>query len=333
MEKFYGIREQIIEKSKSLGFDLVGFSSAKVDKKYTAAFRDWIKNRNEGKMDYLSEAERVAKRSDPRKVLRGAKSVVVLAMNYYRPQVPLADGSGRVARYAYGRDYHKIISKKLRQLENFICEIGRKNFPNKKIIAKSYVDTGPILERAFAEQAGLGVIGKNCCLITKDFGSWVFLAEIITNLDLAPKANSKEKSHASMNTMRGNFSACGACTRCRDACPMDAIIAPGVIDARKCISYFTIEHKGKIPKKLAGKISKTRRIFGCDICQEVCPHNISRQKPTTHKELLEPKIAGDQLYLKKILGIKTDAEFLKNFAGSPLMRAKRKGLRRNATLL
>ncbi|MEK9132226.1 MAG: tRNA epoxyqueuosine(34) reductase QueG [Patescibacteria group bacterium] len=319
--------------AKELGFDLVGFSPAKIEEKNVKALKSWVAAGYAAKMEYMSEKERLAARCNLQKILPGAESVIVLAMNYYKGQEVLRAGFGRVARYAYGRDYHKIISKKLKELEEFICKTGAQIFPNKKIETKCYVDTGPILERSFAVQARIGVIGKNSSLITKDFGSWVFLAEVITNLDLASSSQAAIKSHKNAKILRDDFPSCGACQRCKNACPTGAIIAPGIIDARRCISYLTIEHKGKIPAKLAQKLAQTRRIFGCDICQEVCPHNFSRQKPTMNEALLKPKIAGDQLELKKILNMKTDTEFLKNFAGSPLMRVKRKGLRRNATLL
>lgn len=314
--------------AKKLGFDLVGFSPVEIGQKYKKAYKAWLKNHYDGEMSYMREREKVAKRFDLQKVLPGAKTVIVFAMNYYRSQKPLAKGFGRIARYAFGRDYHKIIGKKLRELEKFIQTLGGKT--------KSYVDTGPILERAFAEQAGIGVVGKNSCLITDKFGSWVFLAEIITDLNLVCEGN--EKSTQKIQTPKNPhtnrfFKACGQCQRCKNACPTGAIIAPGVIDARKCISYLTIENKGKIPKKFAEKIKITQRIFGCDICQEVCPHNISRQKPAGCAELTRPKIAGDQIELSKISSIKTDVDFLKIFAGSPLMRAKRKGLQRNSNII
>lgn len=315
--------QKLIEQyAKKLGFDLVGFSPAEIQLKYKKAYKTWLKNNYDGKMSYLREREKIKKRFNLQKILPGAKTVIVLAINYYRPQKVLQKGFGRVARYAFGRDYHKIISKKLEELEKFIQTLGGKT--------KAYVDTGPVLERALAEQAGLGVIGRNSCLITKKIGSWVFLAEIITDLPacrqagiLAPQKTANKKS----------FSACGQCQRCKIACPTGAIVAPGVINARKCISYLTIENKGKIPKKFAQKIKETQRIFGCDICQEVCPHNISRQRQAVCKELELPKIAGDQIELNKILKIKTDEEFLKIFAGSPLMRAKRKGLQRNVAFV
>lgn len=307
--------QKLIEQyAKKLGFDLVGFSPIKIEPKYKKAYKSWLKNHYDGKMSYLRERAKIEKRFDLQKILPDAKTVIVLAMNYYRPQKSLQKGFGRVARYAFGRDYHKIIGKRLKELEKFIQNIGGET--------KSYVDAGPVLERALAEQAGLGVVGKNSCLITDKFGSWVFLAEIITDLNLADKKPQKLG-------MRENFSACGQCQRCKNACPAGAIIAPGVIDARKCISYLTIENKGKIPKKFAKKIKAIKCIFGCDICQEVCPHNISRQRPAGCAELSIPKIAGDQIELSKILSIKNDTEFLKMFVGSPLMRTKLKGLQRN----
>lgn len=257
--------------------------------------------------------QKIKERSDLTEILPGAKSVIVVAMNYYCEQSPLKKDHGRVARYAYGRDYHKIITRKLKELQKFIEE----SEPESK--NRLYVDTGPILERAYAEQAGIGSVGKNSCLITKEFGSWVFLGEIITTLDFA-------------NAPSSHTDTCGTCTRCIDACPTGAIIAPGVIDSRLCISYLTIENKDEIPVSLAKQIAKTRRLYGCDICQEVCPHNC-RQKPHSHDELKTPKIAGDQLNLKKIAQLKTDDAFLKTFAGSPLMRAKRKGLQRNSSIL
>jgi len=306
------IQEKITSYAKNLGFDLVGFAKASPDKSSLAFYKKWLKEGKNADMQYL---EKFSPRENLKEILPTAKTVIVLGMNYYHGQKPLRKGYGRVAKYAYGRDYHKIIGKKLKQLEAFIKTLD----PNAE--TKSYVDTGPILERSFAEQAGIGVVGKNSCLITKEFGSWIFLAEIITNLKLKTLSRVSKK-----------FSVCGSCTRCMDACPTKAIVASGVIDSRKCISYLTIENKGRIPGKFAKEIKKSRRIYGCDICQEVCPHNC-RANENQHEELKNPKIAGDELSIKKILSIKLDAEFLKLFAGSPIMRAKRKGLKRNARIL
>ncbi len=290
------MKEKIEKYAKKLGFDLIGFTSGKLPKKYTKKYEKWLKEGNEAGMKYMKK---------PRKT--EDTSVIVLGVNYYYDQPKLKPNHGRIARYAYGRDYHKIIGKMLKKLSAHVVEL------DPKAKTASYVDTGPVLERAYAEQAGLGFIGKNSCIITQEFGSWIFLAVIFTTSKIFnPRAKICNIS-------------CGTCTRCIDACPTGAIIAPGVIDANKCISYHTIENRNKIPPKIATQIHKTKRIFGCDICQETCPHNLARQKTVK----LPTKIAGDQLSLKSLATMKTDQQFLARFAGSPLMRAKRKGLQRN----
>ncbi|MEK7673140.1 MAG: QueG-associated DUF1730 domain-containing protein [Patescibacteria group bacterium] len=355
------LRNEIEVYAKSLGFDMVGFSPAKIENKYLEAFSDWLKNDRHADMSYM---EKIEQRSDMSKLLPGAQSVIVLIMNYYHEQKPLTAESGRVARYAYGRDYHKVIGKKLKQIEKFIRALSAQAA---KPLTRSYVDTGPILERALAEQAGLGRIGKNSCFITEKFGSWVFISEIITTLDLtnispsdtklSPGRVSSSVNHPTKafpgtlshsfgqpasprwsSPQEKSFNVCGNCTKCMQACPTGAIIAPGVVDARLCISYLTIENKGDISPELAKIISKTKRLYGCDICQEVCPHNDARQKDS-HKISTVPNqglftpIAGDELSLNQLKSLKTDDEFLHTFAGSPLMRAKRKGLQRNAKVL
>ena len=314
------MRDKITVYAKELGFDLVGYTKARINASSIKAFNQWLDKKYDADMWFMRDEERKEKRINPEKLLPKAKTVIALAVNYYRKQEPLKKGYGRVARYAYGRDYHKIIGKWKEQMQEYVQELAE------KANQKAYVDTGPVLERTLAQQAGLGEIGKNSCLITKEFGSWVFLAEIITTLDLLPneKAVAEDKNNP--------FSICGDCTKCMDACPTGAIVAPGVIDSSKCISYLTIENKGEIPEEFQQAIKMTKRIYGCDICQEVCPHN-KTQKETTHKELLQPKIAGDILHAEEILSIKTDEEFTEKFAGSPVMRAKRKGLQRNVKLL
>lgn len=386
-EKFT-LRQKISDYAKEIGFDLVGFSPAKIEEKYLVAFEDWLGNEREGSMEYMKKIEQ---RRDLTKILPGAKSVIVFGMNYFNKQPALKRGHGRVARYAFGRDYHKVIGKKLKMVEKFIGEmcadfeherspvefssstppsqicvpnvhtksrgdISHQELANKtastsvredsprggqshtNAITKSYVDTGPILERALAEQAGLGRIGKNSLLITEKFGSWIFLSEIITTLDLnfandertAETASSRWSSPAEKS-----FNVCGNCNKCMTACPTGAIIAPGVVDARLCISYLTIENKEKIPPALAKIIKKTKRLYGCDVCQEVCPHNDARAKiATAPQDGLFTPIAGDSLDIKKILTKTCTSEetFLKTFAGSPVMRAKRKGLQRTAKI-
>jgi len=320
LEGIGAMRKQIEKFAKEIGFDLVGFSPAKIEDRYLEAFKEWLDTGKEGNMEYM---DKLAQRRDLTQILPGAKSVIVLGMNYYRDQPMYIHGDGIVARYAYGRDYHKIIGKKLKLLEAHIKELA----PDAEI--KAYIDTGPVMERALAEQAGIGRIGKNGCVITKDFGSWIFLAEIITTVNLTMGASPKPSVDRWENPQQKPGNVCGNCTKCIDACPTGAIIAPGVIDSRLCISYLTIENKEEIPPELAKIIKKSKRLYGCDICQEVCPHNEARQKINTHPEFQTP-IAGDHLSLKKLQNLKTDEEFLQTFAGSPLMRTKRSGMQRNA---
>jgi len=336
---------QIQSFAKAQGFDLVGVAKVSPPPPAYKNYLKWLAKSFNADMQYMSREDAIAKRKSATKLLKNAKTVICLAINYYHPQPPLKRGHGRIARYAFGRDYHKILKPKLKAIEKFITEnfkLPSRTSPQ----TLSYVDTGPILERALAEQAGLGFIGRNSCLITKEFGSYVLLAEIITDLPLHNITPAKSQI---LLTWRGpghdgasqpvtppcsSTHPCGTCTRCIDACPTKAItVDPKTgqtqIDSRKCISYLTIEHKGPLPPKLKPAMKKTYRLFGCDICQEVCPHNC-RAKQTPHKELTTPKIAGDSLSLAELTQVKTDAQFLAKFAGSPLMRAKRKGLQRNA---
>jgi epoxyqueuosine reductase len=299
----------------SLGFDLVAITTPDLPKPELDFYKSFLKKEYFGKMEYL---KKISERENPNKILPKISSVICLGINYYHEQSPTRTTHGKVSIYAYGRDYHKIIFKKLKYLQAYLQTI----YPNE--IFKSYIDTGPILERSYAQKSGLGVIGKNSCLITKEFGTFVFLAEILTTANIKkgkPQSASKEK-----------FPLCKTCDKCIKACPAKAIISAGEIDARKCVSYLTIEKKSALTKQEKLSIASSGYIFGCDICQKVCPHNC-RAKQTNHKEFLDPKIAGDDLNLKKILAIKTDEEFLKTFAGSPLMRTKRKGLQRNAKAL
>ncbi|MFA6550663.1 MAG: tRNA epoxyqueuosine(34) reductase QueG, partial [Candidatus Gracilibacteria bacterium] len=246
-------------------------------------------------------------RADPSKILPGAKSIICLATNYFNSVEPRLHEDGvKIARYAWSKNYHKIIEKRLKRFEEFIKKLA----PKAKI--KRYVDTGPFLERYYASQAGLGFIGKNNCLITREFGSFVFLAEIITDLALLPDKPSRSSP------------SCGTCTRCIDACPTGAL-KPHNLDARKCISYLTIESKKPFPKSLRAKIKPW--IFGCDMCQNACPHNV-RATPTKNPDfaLAAPLRT---LTLSQLRAIKTEDEFKDLFAGTSLIRAKFKGMKRN----
>ena len=289
------------------GFDLVGISSASLPDRHGQAIERWTQEGFAGSMGYMARDGK--KRAYPEIALPGAKSVVSLAINYYHAEdpKPKGPGAGKVAKYAYGADYHKLIERKLKRLSEFI-----KTAANEEAQVKNYVDTGPILEKAFAQSSGLGFFGKNTNIITREYGSWVFLASIITNLELEPDA-----PHAG---------SCGSCRICMDACPTDALLGDYRLDARRCISYLTIESRDEIPVELKGKTGDW--IFGCDICQEVCPYNF-RAKTTGHGELYPNRIAGSWIDFDKIENMKSDEEFNVAFAGSPIKRAKRQGILRS----
>lgn len=287
------------------GFDLIGFSSARLPEKYGQAMGRWVENGYAGGMEYMSrDAHR---RSEPDKSLPGAKTVISLAVNYFHPEDEKPDyPAGKIARYAYGADYHKVIEKKLKKLSLYISQLSA----GAKV--KAYVDTGPVLEKAFAKEAGLGFFGKNTNIITRNYGSWVFLASLLTDLELEFDAP--------------HTGACGSCRICIDACPTGALLGDYQLDARRCISYLTIESKDEHPDELKKGIGEWA--FGCDICQSVCPYNF-RAKTTTQPELYANKRAGSWLNLEEIGRMDEDA-FSVTFQGSPLKRSKLTGLRRNA---
>lgn len=242
-------------------------------------------------MDYMKRDP--GRRADLKGSLPSVKSVIALAVNYYHPEDPKPAGAspGKVAKYAYGADYHKLIEKKLKRLAAFVKEAGG---PGTQ--AKFYVDTGPVLEKAFAERAGLGFFGKNTNIITRNYGSWVFLATLLTNLELEPDAP--------------HTGSCGSCRLCIDACPTGALLGGHTLDATRCISYLTIESKEPVPEVLREGVGEW--VFGCDICQDVCPYNF-RAKTTCHEELYPLKKAGTWLDMAKVELV----------SGSPLKRAKK----------
>ena len=302
-------KKEIINFAKSVGFDLVRVAPIKISNKYNNIFKRWISEGQHGSMTYLSNRVKEQKRVID--LLPGTKSVIMFGVNYYyEDQRKRKLDEGWISRYAFTRDYHKTIKKKLKDVSRFISErYGAET--------KFYIDTGPILEKAYAETSGMGYMGKNTCLITEQFGSWVFLAELLTTLELPEDEN----------TLKIN---CGTCNRCVTYCPTDAINSTGTIDARKCISYLTIENKDGIPLELRKKVGGW--IFGCDICQEICPHN-GRQIPADLESYTEIRIKDRVLALSEILAIENDEKFLTMFAGTPLMRAKRRGLIRNACVV
>jgi epoxyqueuosine reductase len=246
-----------------------------------------------------------------------ARSVVVCAINYntaqpYSTQVPDEDAQGRgwISRYSWGpQDYHDSVMRRLRQVEAAL----RRAAGNEDLVTRCYVDTGPIVERVVAKYAGIGWIGKNTCIINQKLGSWLFLGVILTSLELETGLPAPDR--------------CGSCTRCIDACPTDALIAPYQLDSNKCISYLTIEKRGAIPEELRSGMG--RHIFGCDICQDVCPWN--RKAPATNAAEFQPRAELVNPALDWLAEIREE-DFRRAFRSSPVRRAKRAGLRRNAII-
>lgn len=304
------LTEQIKARAQKLGFELVGITPAEESQTFRL-YEKWLENGYAGEMGYLENHRRLKR--DPRNCLPEAKSVISLAINYFTldPAQTLVENPerGQISRYAWGDDYHEIIRAKLRKLAAFIDETG-----GKKLKQKIYVDTGPIIEREYAQKAGIGWIGKNTNFINWQSGSWYFLAELLVSVEL----------EYDWQLPRGS---CGTCTLCIEACPTDAIVAPNILDSRLCISYLTIELKDSIPRELRPQMGNL--IFGCDICQEVCPWN-SMATPATEPGFhpREENIAPKLLSLIDM----TQAEFSKRFKNSPIKRAKRRGFLRNVAV-
>jgi epoxyqueuosine reductase len=289
-------------KAAELGFSFCGISKAEFLKDEAPRLEEWLKRNYQGKMSYLEN--HFDKRLDPTLLVPGAKSVISLLYNYY-PEKDLAKESElKIAKYAYGEDYHFVVKDKLKLLFEAIREnIG-------EVDARVFVDSAPVMERAWAQKSGLGWIGKNTLLLNRSMGSFFFLAEIILDLDLEYDGPVKDY--------------CGTCTACMDACPTEAIPAPYVVDGSKCISYFTIELKEEIPADVKGKLGNW--IFGCDICQDVCPWN-SFSKPHNEKRFAPPENVKN---LKTSDWKELTEEVFENvFKHSPLKRTKHAGLKRN----
>ncbi|MGL5831292.1 MAG: tRNA epoxyqueuosine(34) reductase QueG [Candidatus Altimarinota bacterium] len=292
---------------QEMGVDFIGITPAVADPAAKKRLDDFLRADFHGEMKYLENSDL---RSDPKKLLPEARSIIVIAVNYYREKPETPVDHGRIARYAHGRDYHKVFKKLLKNLADHITQITPSNPP---AITRACVDSAPLLERSFAQKAGIGFPGRNGLIITENRGSFVLLGELLTSLEL-------EYDQPSQGT-------CGTCTRCIDACPTNALLGDGSMDARKCISYLTIESKQPIPEDLAPKMDNL--IYGCDICQEVCPYNKQFARPLTLEAFQKVTIAGDSIPLAEILSLSSDDTFLARFAGSPVMRAKRSGLIRN----
>jgi epoxyqueuosine reductase len=290
-----------------LGFMACGIAKAEFLLEEAPRLEDWLKNNNHGEMTYMEN--HFDKRLDPRLLVEDAKSVVSLTLNYFSEEKQLDPTAPKISKYAYGMDYHSVIKEKLKALLAFINdEIG-------EVSGRCFVDSAPVMDKAWAQKSGLGWRGKNSNLISKEAGSFFFLAELIIDLELAYDSPFVADH-------------CGSCTRCIDACPTDAIIAPYVVDGSKCISYLTIELKNEIPNEFKGRMENW--MFGCDICQDVCPWNrfaIPHQEPgfTPANELL-------QLNQKEIIEM-TDEVFRQVFKGSAVKRTKFNGLKRNVDFL
>ncbi len=301
------LTQQIQAHANELGFELVGITPA-AHSETIARYREWIENGYAGKMHYLEK--HLSLKSDVRQLLAEAKSVMSLAMNYYTLDPPKAltqdPGRGQISRYAWGDDYHELIRERLLELVTFIRQTAES-----ELKTRVCVDTAPILEREYAQKAGIGWIGKNTNLIHWRSGSWYFLAEVLVSIVL----------ESDTPDLRGS---CGTCTRCIEACPTDAIVEPNLLDSRLCISYLTIELKESIPKALRPEIGNL--IFGCDICQEVCPWN-SKAVSTTEPGF-QPRDGNLAPKLLSLVGM-TQQEFSRRFKGSPIKRAKRRGFLRN----
>jgi epoxyqueuosine reductase len=289
-----------------LGFDYCGIAKAGFLEEEAPRLEQWLLQNRHGKMKYMENY--FDKRLDPRKLVDGARSVLSLLYNYYPSEKQLHDDAPKISKYAYGTDYHEVIKSKLKELLFFIqSTIGEVN-------GRAFVDSAPVMDKAWAKKSGLGWIGKNSNLINKNNGSFFFIAELIIDLELEEDLPIEDY--------------CGTCTKCIDACPTDAIIQPYVVDGSKCISYFTIELKEEIPADVKGKFEGW--VFGCDICQDVCPWN--RFSKPHHENQFTP---GERLMnmSKKEWQEITDDVFKKLFSASAVKRTGYKGLKRNLDFL
>lgn len=308
MDQRKEINSRIVkEEARKLGFMFCGISKAGFLEEEAPRLESWLKNGYHGEMQYMEN--HFDKRLDPTRLVEGARSVISLALNYY-PEARQADPEApKISKYAYGTDYHFVIKDKLKALLEVIREkIG-------DVDGRAFVDSAPVLDKAWAKKAGLGWVGKNSNLLNKNSGSFFFLAELILDLELAPDI-APARDH------------CGTCTRCIDACPTQAIVGPYLVDGSRCISYLTIELKNEIPHEFRGKMDNW--MFGCDVCQDVCPWNrfsIVHSEPafTPQEELLG--------FTRADWEEMTEETFRKVFRNSPVKRTKYAGLKRNIGFL
>lgn len=303
------LRDAIEAEARRLGFELFGVTTPDPPP-HVSVYEAWLAAGRHGEMGYLAEERARQRRADPLQILPECKSILVLGIRYSASNGQRKPGHGRVASYAWGDDYHDVLLERLKRLVGFIeTQLGA---PVKN---RYYTDTGPILERELAQRAGLGWIGKNTCLIHPRMGSYFLLAEVLLGIELPPDAPFTDDR-------------CGSCTRCLDACPTACILPDRTLDARRCISYLTIELKGAIPVELRPQVEDW--IFGCDVCQQVCPWNQRFAAPqgdpafTSCPEVSQPALVGE-------LSL-TPEQFNRKFKGSPVRRAKRRGYLRNVAV-
>ena len=296
----------IRKEAQRLGFSHCGFSKADFLEDEAPRLERWLNEKKHGEMAYM--ANHFDLRTDPSKLVPGAKSVISLSFNYFTEKKQTDTSAPKISKYAYGKDYHKVIRKKLKLLLRFIQdEIG-------EVDGRAFVDSAPVMERVWAQKSGVGWIGKNTLMLTKGKGSYFFLAELILDLELVPDGPVKDY--------------CGSCTKCIDACPTDAITEPYKVDGSKCISYFTIELKENIPTEMGGKLDNW--MFGCDVCQDVCPWN--RFSKQHNEPLFNPKPELLSMTKKDWEEI-TQETFNKVFKNSAVKRTKYSGLTRNIRFL
>ncbi|MEA5452616.1 tRNA epoxyqueuosine(34) reductase QueG [Leptolyngbya sp. CCNP1308] len=303
-------RQAVIDQALSLGFHLVGIAAVEPEPSpaETAAvghLQTWLGQGHQADMDWMANP----RRQNIRQVLPGARSLVCVALNYYTPHRHSPDPRhGKISRYAWGRDYHRVLHKRLKALADWLTTAGQGT-----VQARYYADTGPVQDKAWAQQAGLGWVAKNGNLITRQYGSWVFLGELVTTLALVPDA--PHTAH------------CGTCTRCLEACPTGAIAQPYVVDANRCIAYHTIENRGeKIPEAIAPHLQNW--VAGCDICQDVCPWNQRFAQPTTVDDF-QPRPENLAPNLDDLANL-SEADWDSRFRASALRRIKPAMWRRNA---
>jgi len=296
------LKQRLLSFAREIGFDSCRIAACG-SAPHVDEFRNWLDEGGHGEMSYMERGEE--KRCDPQKVLPGARSIVVLALNYFQGDPKAGDtpaATGKIARYARGDDYHDLVANKLDKIDEFLRAFDGQQ--------KCYVDTGPVLERDHAAEAGIGWHGKSTMLIDERLGTWFFLAEVLTTLELPPDEPVPDR--------------CGTCERCIKACPTGAITAPHRLDARRCISYLTIELKGSIPLDLRPLIGD--RIFGCDDCLDACPWNRFARVSREAAFFARPSTVG--IPLRDYLGL-SDEDFRSLFRNSPIKRIKRRGFLRN----